>query len=169
MCRRSASRFVAWWTVYWGRAGRFSAVRASPATWSLRVAIALLLLPAGSAVAATVVRTSPRLTPSFRDGIPDYTVRCTSGAPVSVEVHAARRTRVKLDGGRLGRGSFEARRSLSPGQAFGFEVRQGKSVRHHLVRCVPADFPTWTVHRSGRPEVRWIAFAPNVSLTTPAG
>ena len=131
--------------------------------------IALLLLPAGSAGAATVVRTSPRLTPSFRDGIPDYTVRCTSGGPVSIEVHAARRTRVKLDGGRVGRGSFEARRSLSPGQAFGFEVRRGKSVRRHLVRCVPADFPTWTVRRTGKPEVKWIVFAPNVSLTSPAG
>jgi hypothetical protein len=137
--------------------------------WSLRVGIALVLLPAGSAGAATVVRTSPRLTPSFGDGIPDYTVRCTAGAPVTIDVHAARTARVTLDGGRPKRGSFRARRSLAPGQAFGFQLRHGKSVRRHLVRCVPADFPTWAVQRTGNPEVKWIAFAPNVSLTPPAG
>ena len=58
---------------------------------------------------------------------------------------------------------------LTPGRAFGFQVRRGKTVRRHVVRCVPADFPSWTVTRTGRPEVKWIVFAPNVRQTPPPG
>jgi hypothetical protein len=136
-------------------------VRAFPAARALPAAIALLLISAGSAGAATVVRTSPRLTPSYSAGTPDYTVRCKRGRPVAIKVRAARGTRVTLDGGRSYGRSFGSRRSLVPGQAFGFDVRTGKTVRRHLVRCVPADFPSWSVKRVGRPEVGWIVFAPN--------
>jgi Arylsulfotransferase (ASST) len=136
-------------------------VRALPAARVLPVAIGLLLLSTGSAGAATVVRTKPRLTPSYSAGTPDYTVRCKRGKPVTVKVHAASGTRVTVDGGR--------RQSLVPGQAFGFEVRTGKTVRRHLVRCVPAGFPSWTVKRVGRPEVKWIVFAPSERQTGPAG
>src|SRR5690349_18839777 len=100
-----------------GRAGaRFRPVRA------LAVAIPLLLA-ASPAGAATVVRTSPRLTPSYSAGTPDYTVRCKPGKPVAIEVRAARGTRVTLDGGRGDGRSFGSRRPLLPGQAFGFQVR----------------------------------------------
>ena len=167
MCRSSASVFVA--SERPSGNDRFPPVRASLATRTLPVAISLLLLSASSAGAATTVRTSPRLTPSYSPGTPDYTVRCAQGSPVAIEVHGARGTRVTLDGGRQRVGSFKARRSLTPGQAFGFQVRHGKTVRRHLVRCVPADFPAWTVHRSGKPEVKWIAFAPNVRRTPPPG
>lgn len=144
-------------------------MRASPSTRALALAIPVLLLSVGSAGAATVVRTSPALTPSYSDGTPDYTVRCSPGNPVSIEVRAARGTRVTLDGGRHRTGAFKSRRSLTPGQAFGFQVRRGKTFRRHLVRCVPADFPSWTVKRAGRPEVEWIVFAPNVRQKPPPG
>ena len=160
MNRSFASVFVAQRTP-----ARFPAVRALPAM----LAILPLLLPAAAAGAAPVVRTSPRLTPSYSAGTPDYTVRCRPGVPVAVTVRAARGTRVVLDGGRAGARSFGARRSLLPGQAFGFQVRTGKIVRRHLVRCVPADFPSWSVKRVGRPEVKWIVFAPNERQTGPAG
>jgi hypothetical protein len=132
-------------------------VRAFPAAAAL-LAFLLSVVPAG---AATVVRTSPRLTPSYSAGTPDYTVRCKPGKPVAVSVHAARGTRVTVDRGR--------RQSLVPGQAFAFEVKRGKTVRRHLVRCVPADFPSWTVKRVGRPEVKWIVFAPSERLKGPLG
>jgi hypothetical protein len=115
------------------------------------------------------VRTSPRLTPSYSAGVPDYTVRCAEATPVAVKIHAPHGTRVTVDGGKARGGSFTVRRSLKPGQAFGFRVRHGKTVRSHLVRCVPADFPKWTVQRSGKPEVKWIAFAPNARLEPPPG
>jgi Arylsulfotransferase (ASST) len=167
MSRTSASVFVAERTVR-GPA-RFAAVRALPAIRALLAAIPLLLLSASCAGAATVVRTSPHLTPPYSAGTPDYTVRCSQASPVTIDVHAARGTRVTLDGGRHRAGSFKSRRSLTPGQAFGFEVRKGRSVRRHVARCVPADFPSWTVKRLGKPEVKWIAFAPNVRQTPPPG
>jgi hypothetical protein len=101
--------------------------------------------------------TSPRLNPSYSAAVPDYTVPCKRGQPVTVQASIPSGQTVAVDGQPPAEGSLKQDVSLAPGQAFTFTVNG--SVTHN-VRCTPSDLPVWRVERHGAPVSKWIAFAP---------
>ncbi|MEA2430947.1 MAG: hypothetical protein QOI19_1420, partial [Thermoleophilaceae bacterium] len=121
--------------------------------------------PAAAAASAVSIRTTPALRPAYRPGIPDYTLRCKRGTPVTVEASVPAGNSVTVDGQQAPAGSSKRDVSLSPGQAFTFSVN-GTS---HEVRCAPSDLPMWRVERHGTPVSQWIAFAPTERENPPRG
>jgi len=112
---------------------------------------------AAAAGKGLTIRTSPPLRPSYSAGVPDYTVRCRAGTPVTVEATIPPGQNVSVDGQPPAEGSLKQDVNLKVGQAFTFTVNG--SVTHH-VRCAPSDLPVWRVERHGKPVSQWIAFAP---------
>src|SRR3954447_11646604 len=121
------------------------------------------LLAAGAAPAHAEelgIRTTPPLWPAYRAAVPDYTVRCQAGTPVTFEASIPPGQTVAVDGGPPAQDSLKQDVSVEPGQAFTFTVTNGDSSTTHDIRCFPADLPVWRVRRHGTPATQWIAFAP---------
>ena len=107
------------------------------------------------------IRASPRLSPSYRAGVPDYTVRCKRGKPVTVQASIPAGQKLAMDGGPPAEGSLKQDVNLDVGQAFTFTVTGADGASNtHNVRCAPSDLPVWRVERHGTPVTEWIAFAP---------
>ena len=123
--------------------------------------------PAAAATATRLtIRTSPPLSPSYRAGVPDYTVRCKRGTPVTVQASIPPGQTVAVDGQPPAEGSLKQDVSLDAGQAFTFTVNGSAT---HNVRCAPSDLPVWRVERRGTPVTPWIAFAPTEREKPPIG
>jgi len=134
----------------------------------VRLGVSLALLAGVLAVAsggaagssgAHLVRltTSPALYPAYSPAVHDYVVRCNPGSDVSVTTWAAAGTLTTIDGARASSVAV----ALKPGQ--GVTVRTaggGKSAEYH-VRCLPADFPAFTV--SGASGSGWTIVTPSLS------
>src|SRR4051794_22283109 len=116
--------------------------------------------------AKLVIATTPALTPQYSAGVPDYTVRCKAGDPVTVKASIPRGQTVAVDGQPPATGSLEQGVSLEPGQAFTFTVNGSAT---HNVRCLPSDMPRWRVQRRGRPVAQWFVFAPTLKQFGPLG
>ena len=126
----------------------------------LVVAIGAALLAPAPADGAVTITTSPRLKPRFDRGSPDYVVRCNPGTPVRFAVSASDGDTVAVGNGAKRGGDFTADASLEPGAAVELRVSSaGRSSTHH-VRCLPLDFPTWTVHRRRKPQSQWYVLTP---------
>lgn len=110
---------------------------------------------------------SPGLQPDYDPQIADYTMRCT-GDDVVFSAAVPLGHSVAVDG-RPARTatSFTRAVPLQPNQAFGFAVTDGSGTHHHVVRCLPADFPTWTVEGGANPDAAWLAFAPALAGGAP--
>lgn len=106
--------------------------------------------------------TGASLTPGFDEGISDYTVRCDT--PVDLAVNAPDGVNVSIDGGSPQTGAFHASVNLQPDRGFSWVIsRGGQSTTYHA-RCLPADFPAFTVERPGQPQAQWYIVAPNARL-----
>ncbi|MBV9214209.1 MAG: aryl-sulfate sulfotransferase [Actinobacteria bacterium] len=107
----------------------------------------------------TSIRADPALFPAFKPGITDYVVRCAAGATTGFRVRAKGGARVSV-AGRAHAGTFQVKPRLKPGQALTFAVQSGGSRTYH-VRCLPADFPRWSVSRaSTSPQAQWYVLTP---------
>jgi hypothetical protein len=113
--------------------------------------------PAAAAAARLTIKASPPLRPAYSSAVPDYTVRCKRGRPVTVQASIPSGRSVAVDGQPAAEGSLKQEVSLTPGQAFTFTV-DGSAT--HNVRCAPSDLPVWRVERHGTPVTQWVAFAP---------
>jgi hypothetical protein len=131
-------------------------------------AAASALVPCGAAGAAPAVSARPSLHPAFRDGTPDYTVRCKAGEKVRFSISAPSGTRVSVDDRKPRAGSFEASVKLVPDEAAVLRFVTGSRTRTHYVRCLPDDFPSWKVQRDGAPTARWLIVTPSLN-TVAAG
>lgn len=100
------------------------------------------------------VQATPSLTPDFATQTSDYVVRCGSD-PVSFAVTAPAGTTVSVDGQPARSGTFSAAVDLSEGQRTDLSVTTGSSTTTHHVRCLPADFPTWSYDLTGTPTQQW--------------
>ncbi len=89
--------------------------------------------------------TSPALVPSFSPSVLDYAVRCT-GAPTS-EIDTTGADAVTI-GGRTFPGPIAVAVPLVAGQ--GVEI--GAHGATYDVRCLPADFPTYSASVTGHPQ-----------------
>lgn len=127
----------------------------------------LLLFGAGTTASAAAPRlgTYPALYPAFSPKVHDYVSRCHAGRPLLLAVHAPRKTRVRLARRRASAGSSQTRLNLIGGR--GVTVRIASSTYH--VRCLPADFPTWTAERHGTPQAGWYIVTPTVGGPQGAG
>ncbi|MEA2123572.1 MAG: hypothetical protein QOI80_354, partial [Solirubrobacteraceae bacterium] len=116
------------------------------------------------------IRTTPALDPGYSASVPDYTLRCTAGKPVTVSAQVPSGQTLALDGGPAESGSVSKSIALSPGQAFKLTVSDadGRDATHY-VRCAPRDLPAWRVERRGTPVSRWIAFSPTEREKPPRG
>jgi hypothetical protein len=96
-----------------------------------------------------LVTATPALFPGFDRGVSDYVDRCTPGTPTTVQVDAPEGTNVSVNGAPAASGQFSVAVPQDVGQAFTIEVTDGSGTTAHHVRCLPSDFPTWTVQRNG--------------------
>lgn len=103
--------------------------------------------------------------PAFDPAVTDYAVSSPAGSPLVVSVIAPEGTRVAVDGKPSQTATFNTKVTLSPGQSFSFVVRNSSSMTTYYVRCLPDDFPRWTVERPGTPQTAFYAFEPDI----PAG
>ena len=121
--------------------------------WVLACLIVLSVLgtvgAAPAAADAPVQIAGASLTPGFDEAISDYTVKCDT--PVDLAVNAPDGVSVAIDGGSPQTGAFNASVNLQPDQGvqLGHQSRGPAPTTYHA-RCLPADFPAFTVERPGR-------------------
>lgn len=101
------------------------------------------------------VSTQPPLYPAFDPEVHDYIIRCAD-EPVQVSVTTPKQTRIKVDGCRAATGTFVRHVLLRTGQSFSLSAipSSGDASTYHI-RCIPLDFPAWTVQRSGPTHAQW--------------
>jgi hypothetical protein len=144
---------------------------------AVAAALAVLVVTAAASVASGVasatsqatlqISSSPGLFPSFDPTVTDYVVRCVSGQPVRFSVSAPPGTKVTVDGGSTIKSSSTPTTvaiNVSAGQEFSFMVNPpGNSSTTYYVRCLPSDFPTWTVSRPGTPQAQFYVVNPGAN------
>ncbi|MCX6388748.1 MAG: aryl-sulfate sulfotransferase [Solirubrobacterales bacterium] len=109
-------------------------------------AFVLSLFAASPALAASspTVTASPALSPAFSTKITDYTTTCATGT-VSVTSNVPSGASLRIDGKTAAKGRTTRKLKLRAGQRFQMISGSGKTALTHSVRCLPADFPKWTV------------------------
>ena len=121
-----------------------------------------------STLASTLqISSSPGLFPSFDPTVTDYVVRCVPGQPVSFSVSPPPGVKVTVDGGpaiKSSSGPTLIAVNVSASQEFSFTVNPpGNSSTTYYVRCLPSDFPTWTVSRPGTPQAQFYVVNPGAN------
>jgi hypothetical protein len=147
--------------------------------------VALGVLAAGCVVVTPppsdtlAISTSPGLFPSFSPSISDYVVRCDASTPVTVSVAAPSGTLVSVDGQPAAGGSFADTVTRDVGQSFSFTVQSpsvgqrwhpnlpSKPPVTYYVRCLPSNFPSWTVQTNGTPQAQWYLTVPATGANYP--
>lgn len=124
-------------------------------------ALAALAFAGDAAAASPKITSDPALFPDFRSSQPDYVVLCRPGARVEVNVTPGDDTRVSVAGGSSHGGRFKREVSLSPGRQFEIDVTRGGKTRAYHVRCLPSDFPHWSVKRKSKPQVAFYLLTPS--------
>lgn len=115
--------------------------------------------------------TEPPLFPAFDLAESDYVVACDPGDPgdpVRVSVSAPEGTRVAVDGRSERGGSFTEEVALEHGRAFRSRARTaaGREATYHI-RCLPPDFPSFSVERPGAPQGDFYISTPNLGTLPP--
>ena len=99
----------------------------------------------------TGITTDPPLFPAFETGITNYVIRCDPSARVAVHVTTPNGTLVSVAGRYPRSGVFGEWVDQRPGERFTIEVNTDPSqpnTTSYNVRCLPDDFPDWSVQRS---------------------
>ena len=111
---------------------------------------------------------SPTLYPAFDPDISDYVFRFQDGATEQVLVEAPPDAKVSVDGQAYQKHKFTSTVKITPGQSFDVNVHYPpRLVKTYHIRCLPADFPTWTTERLGNPQSEYYVFAPALNITGP--
>jgi hypothetical protein len=104
-----------------------------------------------------IITTNPALFPGFDRGISDYVDRCTPGTPTNVAVDAPEGTSVSVNGSPPAGGQFSVVVPQDVGEKFTIEVTDGSGTTVHDVRCLPSDFPNFTVGKNGPTQADFYA------------
>lgn len=114
--------------------------------------------PAG---AAPAVRADPGLKPAFERSTPDYTVRCAADRTLRLTVDPPAGTRVAIGDDPARAKAFSKTLPLAPGAGTTLRfVRDGRS-RTYAIRCLPSDFPRFSVKLRGHRQAGWYLLTPN--------
>jgi hypothetical protein len=82
------------------------------------------------------------LFPDFQPGERHYVSRCGRGAaPIAIKGDSG--VRFSVAGGPAQAGSLQVRAPVAPGENFPLTIDYRGHSRTYMVRCLPADFPTW--------------------------
>jgi hypothetical protein len=106
-----------------------------------------------------VISANPVLFPGFRADVFDYVNRCTPGTPTAVQVDAPAGTTVSVDGSPPAGGQFTVEVPQDVGERFSMDVTIGSDTTTHHVRCLPSDFPNFTVQKNGPTQADFYATA----------
>jgi outer membrane protein assembly factor BamB len=107
------------------------------------------------------VTVTPALFPAYSPAVHDYVIRCDPADPVDISTLPGAGTTTLIDG--------KARRTasvkLDEDQAVTVTDRAGTKTATYNIRCLPSDFPDWTVTGTGVPG-EWTMATPSLSLGT---
>jgi Arylsulfotransferase (ASST) len=101
---------------------------------------------------APLVSTNPPLFPGFRADVFDYANRCDPNTATAVNVNAPDGTTVSVNGSQPASGQFSVQVSQDVGTSFTFVVTTNGNSTTHYARCLPGDFPSWSVEKNGTPQ-----------------
>ena len=91
---------------------------------------------------------APGLFPAFSRTVTDYVSRCSGSSPIPVAVYAAPGVTVTVNGRGVTGASTVVNVTRNASQEFPVTVRDSSGTTSHFIRCLPSDFPTWTVSGS---------------------
>jgi hypothetical protein len=109
-----------------------------------------------------LVETNPPLFPNFSTDVSDYVSRCNANTFVLFSINAPDGTTVSVDGQQPQSGEFNTFTVRDYNQSFTIVVQSPQGTTTHSVRCLPPDFPDWSVQRPGSPQAGFY-------LTSPTG
>lgn len=118
----------------------------------------------------TTVTTEPPLFPAFQTGITNYVIRCDPNTPVEVHVGTPDGTLVSVAGRYPRSGVFGEYVSQHEGERFTIAVTTDPAhgpTTDYDVRCLPSDFPEWSVQTSSYGLTPYFMTAP-LGATTAA-
>jgi len=133
----------------------------------LAVAVCAAASGTGSAPAAVRapslvgVTVTPTIYPDYSPAIHDYVVRCDPSDPVRISAWPGFGATPLIDG----KARTTAAVKLSSDEAVSIAVRAGRVTQAYHIRCLPSDFPDWTVTGTGAPG-EWTIATPTLSLGT---
>src|SRR5258708_7480560 len=123
-------------------------------------------LPASPPPPPLSITTNPGLFPAFSPGVSDYVIRCDANTPVTVSVTAPPGTSVSVNNQPAGSGTFAVGVTRDVGQSFTIVVqRPSQAPSTYYARCLPSDFPTWTVQKSGNTQAEYYVTVPWAGFT----
>ena len=107
------------------------------------------------------VTTSPALFPAFNPAVTDYVIRCDQSSPVLVNIDTPSGTSVSVAGQPAQSGTFTAQVTRDVGRASPSCPPRRPRTSTYYIRCLPADFPTWTSAHTGTTQAEWYVVNPN--------
>ncbi len=141
----------------------------------LALVIALAASCGGSGTASNVTTppasgwittSSGALFPAFTAKVSDYGYLPSSAGPLVLKVAPPPGTSVSIDGQPPLTQTFTQSVNISAGQSFQIAVTSALSTNIYYVRCLPSDFPTWTMTTTSASQVAYYAIAPDIALDT---
>jgi hypothetical protein len=126
----------------------------------------MLVAGVGGAAAQTlspIIRATPSLVPAFNPSVTNYVTRCVTGTETSASVSVyvrARGNEVSIDSATPRIGIFDDSVTMSPGQGFTITVGPGPASTTYNVRCLPANFPTYSAKVLGARQAAYYLVAP---------
>ena len=104
-----------------------------------------------------LVKVAPPLFPEFNPSVTDYVNRCDPATPSKVTVTAAQGDTISVNGSPPRTGSAIVDVVQAVGKSFTITLTSGTTTTNYVVRCLPADFPSWTVEKPGTPQAEYYA------------
>ncbi len=138
--------------------------------WLALVPLVLPVVAVGGAAqtasAATPfsIRTTPILVPPFKADILNYVVRCANTKTTTISTSGSGAVTI---GGKSFTQPASVKAPLVANQAV--SISGGGSGHIYTIRCLPADFPTYTSSVTGTPQVHGILVTPSGGAPSPQG
>jgi Arylsulfotransferase (ASST) len=141
--------------------------RATRALIATVVIVAAMAIGASSARAATTpeITARPALQPGFDPANTDYVTRCEPREHVRVSVADRGGPPISVDGHTARRGTFRTKLKLVAGQRFTLRTGTGATAVTYNVRCLPYDFPRYSVSLNGQPQAAYYLLTLGSAMT----
>ena len=123
--------------------------------------------PSPEATPSPGTPSAPGIFPAFSRTVTDYVSRCSGSSPIPVAVYAAPGITVTVDGQSVTGVSTTINVTRAASQEFPLTITDSTGTTTHYVRCLPLDFPTWTVTGSGVTQSDFYITAPLIAKSYP--
>ena len=124
-------------------------------------AVALAVADGAAATGGLSVTGTPALFPSFDRAVSDYVSRCGASGSLRLTGHAPAGTTVSVDGRPPRTGAFDATVKVGAGQQVTVAIATASRTARYQVRCLPEDFPHWSIERHGPTQAQFFLVAPS--------